>query len=56
MCQSVMIYIQDLGQVKEAKLRLGAREVWKSALSLDKEEWPSRGGEGRKPNQQVACG
>lgn len=36
MCQNRIIYIQDLGQGKEEKLRLGVGEVWKSALSLDK--------------------
>lgn len=38
MFQSGMIYIQDLRQEKGGRLRLGAREVWKSALSFDKEE------------------
>lgn len=66
MCQSGIDYgkicILDLGLWKEENLRLEAREVWKSTLSLDKEKWLSRkaeildqqvGHEGRQSDRWV---
>lgn len=46
--KSRMINIQDLEEGKEEKFRLWAREVWKCALRLDNEQWPSRGGKRRE--------